>query len=131
MNILDANIIAGQRDLLARWRIPFRQIGRELAHRYDTDDAIVPQLLRLKAPAFFTRDRDFWKPALCHPALCFVWLDVPASQAARYIRAFLRHPAFKTRTARLGKVVHVHTAGIVFYRERHAKAEQMTWLRAV
>ena len=35
VNILDANIIAGQRGWLARWRIPFRQIGRELAHRYD------------------------------------------------------------------------------------------------
>ena len=47
-----------QRDLLARWKIPFRQIGREVAHSGIKDPQIL--LLTLKRPALFTHDRGFF-----------------------------------------------------------------------
>jgi len=33
MNVLDENIPEHQRQLLSSWRIPVRQIGREVGHR--------------------------------------------------------------------------------------------------
>ncbi|MBI4661330.1 MAG: hypothetical protein HY735_21110 [Verrucomicrobia bacterium] len=70
MIVLDENIIAGQRTQLRQWRIPFRQIGVELAGQGAEDPQILPLLLRLKQPTFFTRDFDFFKPHFCHPRYC-------------------------------------------------------------
>jgi len=56
MRVLDENIIRGQRDLLRRWRVPFRQIGEELGRAGVQDAEIIPLLVQLKKPTFFTRD---------------------------------------------------------------------------
>jgi hypothetical protein len=96
VNILDANIVASQREQLAAWGIRARQIGRELGHRFDPDANIIPLLRNQKRATFFTRDRDFWEAQLSNSNYCIVWLDVPAMQAADYIRRFLRHPRFCT-----------------------------------
>ena len=61
MNVLDENIIASQREQLQRWKIPFRQIGVELARQGAQDRELVPLLLQLKQPTFFTRDFDFYR----------------------------------------------------------------------
>jgi hypothetical protein len=71
MNILDENIVFQQREILRRWRIPFRQIACELGKQGMKDPQIVPLLLRLKQPTFFTRDFDYFDAQLCHPVT--VW----------------------------------------------------------
>ena len=114
MNVLDENIIASQRDRLRQWRIPFRQIGHELPGRGAQDAQIIPLLLELKQPTFFTRDFDFFKPQLWHERYCLVWLNVRPDRAAFFIRRFLRHPAFSTRQERLGKVIRVHADGLEY-----------------
>lgn len=59
-----------------------------------TDDAgLIPVLLALPRPIFFTHDKDFWDQSRQHAAYCFVWIDTEESEQARYIRAFLRHRA--------------------------------------
>lgn len=126
MNILDANIVASQREQLAAWRIRARQIGREVGHRFDPDANIIPLLRNLKRTTFFTRDRDFWDPRLCDFNYCIVWLDVPPMQAAHYIRRFLRHPQFNSAAKRMGKVFHARSTGLIS-RSPAGKTESTEW----
>ena len=131
MLILDENFRLEQQAVLSAWRIRTRKIGREVA-KFGTDDCdIIPLLLRLPKPTFFTHDEDFWRQSLWHPAYCLAWLDMDDRQGAVFVRRFLRHVDFDTHTARLGKVVRVHPDGLTFYDSRHGKAKQVSWLRAV
>ena len=56
MNILDENIPNEQRVLLAKWHMPFRQIGLETGRNGMKDTEIIPFLQTLRHPTFFTRD---------------------------------------------------------------------------
>lgn len=76
MNLLDENFPADQAPLLRAWRIPFRQIGREMARLGTKDPDILPLLHRHRCVTFFTQDGGFFESTLCHPAYCLVWLDV-------------------------------------------------------
>jgi hypothetical protein len=78
MNILDENIPEHQGVLLRSWRIPVRQIGRELGYAGMADDAIVTLLHELARPTFFTRDDGFYQSTLCHPSYCLVYLALAA-----------------------------------------------------
>src|SRR5213592_2777024 len=115
MNILDENILADQRQLLSAWRVPFRQIGYEVGQKGMTDEEIVPVLLRLPRPSFFTMDRDFYDPALRHGRYCLVYLDLKQSEAAIFIRRVLRHPELRTKTARMGKVIRASHSGMAMW----------------
>src|SRR3954467_7811045 len=97
MNLLDENIPSEQVDLLKARGIRCRNIGEDFAHLGILDENIISLLHRLKQPAFFTRDRDFFKRELCHPRYSLVWLDGPPEEAALYVRRYLRHPRFKTK----------------------------------
>jgi len=127
MNILDANIVASQREQLAAWRIRARQIGRELGHRFDSDANIIPLLRNQKRATFFTRDRDFWDARLSDSNYCIVWLDIQAMRAADYIRRFLRHPQFRTAAMRMGKVIQVRPTGLAVLGPSTGKAESVRW----
>jgi hypothetical protein len=127
MNVLDENIIASQREALRRWRIPFRQIGHELVNRGAKDPQIIPLLLRLKQPTFFTRDFDFFERQLCHPGYCLAWLNVRPDKAALFIRRFLGHPDFCTRLQRLGRVARIHPEGVEYWRWGQARKVARDW----
>jgi hypothetical protein len=129
MNVLDENVIHSQRDKLTRWRIPFRQVGAELAHSGAQDPEIIPLLLRLKRPTFFTRDFDYFQPGLRHPDYCLAWLNVRPDKAAFYIRRFLRHRDFRTHAQRLGKVVRIHTDGLEYWQHGSTGLRSTDWLR--
>jgi len=127
MNVLDENIIASQRRQLQRWRIPFRQIGHELANQGIKDPQIIPLLRRLKQPTFFTRDYDYHDPKLCDQSYCLAWLNVRPDQAASFIRRFLRHSVFRTHRQRLGTVVRIHPEGIECWRRSPSEPIQIKW----
>lgn len=76
MNILDENVLADQRELLQHWKIPFRQIGHEVGWSGMTDEEIIPLLLSLRRPTFFSLDADFFDRALLHARYGLVCLDV-------------------------------------------------------
>lgn len=131
MLILDENISAPQRERLRAFRVRVRHVGDALAD-YGTDDAdLISILHRLARPTFFTHDADFWTPRLRHPAYCLVFLDVEDTEAADYIRRFLRHADFNTHTKRLGKVVRVHPDGLTVVASRHGKPQKVAWLRSL
>jgi hypothetical protein len=108
MNIPDENIEAGQRELLRRYKIPFRQIGVEIG-RKGLDDVvqIIPLLLTLNNATLFTHDRLFARRKNAHAHDCLVYLEIHYTQSADGIRRFLKHPDFNMIKKRLGKVVRV------------------------
>jgi hypothetical protein len=98
----------------------------------DADDAdIIPLLHRLAQPTFFTHDVDFFERGLCHRNYALIWLDLSPIDAARYIRAFLRHPEFDTNAKRLGKVIRVHPDGLTLFDSPNGKPKHAAWLRSV
>lgn len=129
MLLIDENISEIEIWRLREWRITVRVIGEEIAEKSISDENILAILHRLKQPTFFTKDRDFYKPALCHPAYALVYMDVPEheGQVAGYIRRFLRHPEFDATAKRLGKVIHVHVASVKFWKAGTRTTNVVKW----
>jgi len=128
VNILDENIDAYQRQRLQAAKIRFRQIGVEIGRSGMKDrNDILPLLRALHRPTFFTRDHDFYHPQLRHPSHCLVHLDVAPDEVAEYIRRFLRHPAFRPRAQRMGKVVRVRSSGIHYWSFGKRRERAMEW----
>jgi hypothetical protein len=117
VNVLDENIRDDQRALLRKWRIPCRQIGKEIARAGIKDENLIPILHRLHRTTLFTQDEDFFEPSLCHEAYGLVYLDVKYSQVAHFIRRFLQHPSFDTQTKRFAIVARVQAGGVHFWRK--------------
>lgn len=128
MNLLDEQMRQDQRALLARWRIPFRQIGREIAPSGIQDADIIPFLHTLKRPTLFTHDQGFFHSNMAHDGYCLVWLDVSDIEAAAYIRRFLRHPAFSTHARRKGIVARANVEGVQFWQRGRARKSFAQWL---
>ena len=112
MNILDENILEEQRALLQRWHVSCRQVGLEVSRKGTKDAEIIPLLLDLLHPTFFTHDMDFCRRGLCHPHYSLVILDVSKRHAAYFIRRLLRHPHFDTQAKRMGTVIRVSATGL-------------------
>lgn len=127
MNVLDENILANQRLLLSGWRVPYRQIGREVGRKGMDDEEIIPLLLTLSRPTFFTLDHDFYDPGLCHRKYCLVHLDLKQSEAALFIRRILRHPDLRTKTSRMGKVIRASHAGLAIWTARARQGAFVRW----
>lgn len=127
MNLLDENFPGDQALLLRTWRIPFRRIGREVARLGAKDPDIIPLLHQLRRVAFFTQDRGFGDPALCHRAYCLVWLDIHPDDAALYARRFLKHWRFSSLTKRMGLVVHAHHDGVQFWQKNRPAPQRAGW----
>lgn len=89
------------------------------------DAEIIPLLHTIRRVTFFTQDKGFGNPALCHPAYCLVWLDVRPDDAALYLRRLLRHPRFNTQRKRMGLVIRVQHD-----RVRFCQRNQPIWRRA-
>ena len=82
MNLLDENFPADQAALLREWRIPHRQIGRDIADYGIHDTNIIPLLHRLKKATLFTQDKDFFKQNLCHSVIrLIVWRGLMENRA--------------------------------------------------
>ena len=128
MNVLDENIIAPERERWRAWRIHFRSIGEEVGHLGMKDrNEIIPLLHTLQKPTFFTRDRGFYRPTLLHARYCLVYLEVEADETAEYIRRFLRHQLFRTRSQRVGKVVRVRHSGVRYWHVREKRERVLKW----
>lgn len=127
MNLLDENIPTEQRDLLRAWGVHCRVIGQDIAQLSIGDDNIIVLLHGLKSTTLFTRDEDFFKRELCHPAYGLVWLDLAPEEAAMFVRRFLRHPLFRTKASRLGVSARAHHDGIHFWQRNHSRLQSAAW----
>ena len=129
MNLLDENVRADQRALLRQWRIPFRQIGKEISRLGVHDEDILALLHRLKRPTLFTQDEDFFKSHLCHFSYCLAWLDVSDIEVAHYIRRFLHQAEFRTHRQRKGTVVHISVERLRYWRIGVPHCVSLKWCR--
>lgn len=127
MNVLDENIFEGQRVLLQGWRIPVRHIGHDVGRQSMKDQEIIPLLLQLHRPTFFTRDVDFFKRNLCHERYCLVWLKVGPLEVAAYVRRLLRHHDFDTQAKRMGAVIRVSPTGLAVWRRHAVREARLAW----
>ena len=125
--ILDENFPESQRQLLKAWRIPVRQIGVEISRKGIQDDEIIPLLLRMRQPTFFTLDNDFYSRRRCHARYCLVCVDVAQYEAAAFVRRFLHHPNFDMEAKRLGNVVRLSHAGIFLWRLHVENESPLDW----
>ena len=127
MILLDENIRQDQGVQLRRWRAPFRHLVDDIAPAGTKDPDIIPLLHRLKQPTFFTHDRDFFQQRLAHPAYYLVWLDVFDGEAARFIRALLKHERFNTAAKRRGLVARAHHDGIHYWQGTWSTLQSAVW----
>ena len=131
MNILDENIVAGQRAQLRKWRIRFSHIGTDIGRQGMKDlTEVVPLLHNSRRPTFFTHDLGFFHLALCHKNYSLVCLDVSAKETAVYIRRFLRHPKFRTKKQRLGKVILARERSLSFWEIGNHQRQRLGWLKS-
>jgi hypothetical protein len=130
VNILDENIPTPQYRLLHRRRIRVRKIGLDIERKGIQDDEIIPFLLQVTRPTFFTRDVRFDNRALFHARYCIVVLAVADADVAVFVRRLLRHPAFNTRAKRMGAVVRASYKGITSWRLRTEAAVSYGWSTA-
>jgi len=127
MNLLDENIPDHQRQLLRGWRVPVRQIGVDVGYKGLSDDTIIVLLHQLPRPTFFTRDDDFHRQVLCHPAYCLVYLAMGQYEVASFVRRFLRHPRFATYARRRGTVARVSHNALHVWRLHAMTEEEVQW----
>jgi hypothetical protein len=127
VNVLDENILESQRQLLRGWNVPARQIGLDLGRKGMADEEILPFLLTLPRPTFFTRDLGFAARAFCHARYCLVVLAVGQYEAAYFVRRLLGHPAFDTKAKRMGAVIRVLPTGLAVWRLRSEEEVRFSW----
>jgi len=90
-------------------------------------EEIVPLLHQLKRPTFFTLDHGFYRPTLLHQGYCLVFLDVGEDEAAEYIRRFLRHAVFRTRSQRMSKIVRLRHSSASYWQGKQRGERSLSW----
>lgn len=128
MNVLDENIPDNQRQLLRSWGIPTRQIGYETGWKGMKDEMILPFLLQLRRPTFFTLDIGFYSRSFCHARYSLVCMDVRKQEAAVYVRRVLCHPEFNSQAKRMGAVIRVSSLGIAVWRLHAERETYLDWV---
>lgn len=127
MIVLDENILISQRAQLLQWRIAAKHLEYDLGKEGMQDESIIPYLLTLTRPTLFTMDEGFYRRRQNHRKYCVVYLNVDDREAARFIRAFLRHKDFRTQAARLGCVIRVTPANISVWRLHAEREVTIAW----
>jgi hypothetical protein len=126
MNLLDENVPESQLELLRRWGVRIRQIGRDIWRFGVQDPEIIALLHSVRRATLFTLDRDFSGPRLCHPNYCLVFLNVRDDDATSYVRRVLRHPALNSQAKRMGAVVRASDSGVRIWRRNEAE-QALPW----
>ena len=97
------------------------------------EDEDIPTLLRtVKQPTFLTTNiSDFWRKMPAHHAYCIICFDLPNERIVeipRLLRGVLRLTEFKTKAARMGKILHVRHHRIDYYAVGSKKIIPLNWL---
>ncbi len=127
MNVLDENILESQRLLLRSRGIAVRQIGLDLGRKGMADEEILPFLLSLSQPTFFTRDLGLAGPRFCHARYCLVILAVGQYEVAHFVRRLLGNPSFDARAKRMGAVIRVMATGLVVWSRNAEQEIRIAW----
>ncbi|MBM3995286.1 MAG: hypothetical protein FJ303_14210 [Planctomycetes bacterium] len=88
MNVLNEDSPDDQRRWLLAKRVRVQKIGRDIGRSGLKDDGIIPCLLQLNRPTFFTLYQDFCDRRLCHQEYCIVYLEMDDDVVADYCFGF-------------------------------------------
>ncbi|NUM75783.1 hypothetical protein HUU40_15580 [candidate division KSB1 bacterium] len=81
------------------------------------DDRIGTLLQQIKQPTFITIDGGFWNSRYCHPDYCILYFALRDDQHAEIpvlLRKCCQMDLFKTKKARMGKVVKISRSRIEY-----------------
>jgi hypothetical protein len=121
MIVLDEHLSgAGIAEAIGHWYRGRVALVTELRPGSVIKDDAVPALLRtLSDPTFVTIDwTDFWLRTKAHPNFCLVCFTLPtrcALEIAPLLRRLFRLAPFRTKAARLGKIVRVSEEHAAYY----------------
>lgn len=95
------------------------------------DDSIPTLLRTVKQPTFLTTNvSDFWRKMPAHRAYCIVCFDLPNErilEISRLLRGVLRFTEFKTKAARMGKVIQIRHNHIDYYAVGSKQVFTLNW----
>jgi len=95
------------------------------------DDAIPDLLRRTKQPTFITINHtDFWRRIPANRAYCIVCLKLAAEfvdEIPDWLRRLFRLPEFKSKKARMGKIILVSRQRIQYYTAKRKLTHLVNW----
>jgi hypothetical protein len=121
MIVLDEELQGlGLEETISRWYRGSVILIKELRPGTVIKDEAIPSLLRkVKQPTFVTiNTADFWRRVPAERSYCVVCLRLTTEQIdvlPDYLRRLLKSPEFKTKNARMGKVILGSARGIQYY----------------
>ena len=133
MIVLDEQLQGlGLEEAVARWYRGAVFVVKKLRPGRVIKDEAIPALLRqLKQPTFVTIDyMDFWRRIPADNAFCIVCLELPTERVDDIpvrLRQLLRLPEFKTKKARMGKVVLVRETRLQYYSQPEKLVHILRW----
>lgn len=133
MIVLDEQLQGlGLEDAISRWYRGSVFLVRQLRPGTVIKDEAIPTLLRrFKQPTFITiNDTDFWRRVPADTPYCIVCLELTTAQAHEIpdkLRQLFRLSEFKTKRARMGKVVLASPRRIQYYRRHESQVHGLRW----
>jgi hypothetical protein len=94
------------------------------------DDRIPEILLTLRKPTFITIDQGFWDRRFCNAGysiLCFALRLDQRQLLPELLRDLLRHPEFRTRATRMGKVARIGITSVAFWQFHVRGLRRFAW----
>jgi hypothetical protein len=122
----------GLEEAVARWYRGAVFVVKKLRPGMVIKDEAIPALLhQLKQPTFVTINYlDFWRRIPADNAFCIVCLELPTERVEDIpvrLRQLLRLPEFKTKKARIGKVVLVRETRLQYYSLHDKPVHILRW----
>ena len=133
MIVLDEQLQGlGLEEAITRWYRGAVFIVKKLRPGRVIKDEAIPTLLRqLKQPTFITIDyMDFWRSVPADNPYCLVCLALSIEQVEEIpvrLRQLLRLPEFKTKKARMGKVILVRERRLQYYSPHEKLVHILRW----
>jgi hypothetical protein len=125
--LLDENTLLDQFQILEARRLRVRKGGKNWGRGSMSDGEILAALRPMRQVTFFTSDADFYRRGYCHPGYCLALVSAPPREFAGYAMRLLRHPAFRTHSLRMGKVIRVQPTGIVYWQHKAIRETALGW----
>jgi len=131
--VLDENLMGLRLDRpIARWYPGKVLYLPELRPGTTIQDEEIPTLLRRAKGATFvtTNAADFWRKIPAHARYCVVCFPLPnerMEEVPELLRRLIQLPEFRTKAARLGKVIRASSEEIRYYRAGDPIVHSLPW----
>jgi hypothetical protein len=127
-NILGEIVVDG---LKAWYKGKVVSINKLRADTVVKDDAVPTILRTVKQPTFLTTNvPDYWRKMPAHEAYCMICFELTNEQIInipRLLRGVLGFKQFKTKAARMGKIVRVRHHHIDYYEAGSNQIHTLNW----